>query len=149
MKGFFAIGIEQGKTVENFGTLIRSAKILGATFVFTVGRRFKRQPSDTMSAWRTMPIFEFSTIDDLVSHLPYACLLIGVEIDERAKPIEDFTHPERACYILGSEDNGLSKHAIERCHTLIRLPGERSINVAAAGTVVLYDRVAKTRRNAQ
>lgn len=28
-------------------------------------------------------------------------------------------------------------------HSLVKLPGERSMNVAAAGTVVLYDRHAK------
>lgn len=145
MRGYFAIGIDHGKTAVNFGTLLRSADLLGAAFVFTVGKRFPQQASDTFKSWRRVPVFEFKDIDDLTAHLPYSCPLIGVELDARSKPIESFNHPERACYLLGAEDNGLSAAVRARCHALVQLPGERCMNVAAAGTVVMYDRHAKAR----
>lgn len=146
MRGYFAIGIDHGKTAANFGTLLRSADLLGAAFVFTVGKRFPQQASDTFKSWRRVPVFEFKDIDDLVAHLPYSCPLIGVELDPRAIPIEGFSHPERACYILGAEDHGLSEQQRKRCHALIQLPGERSMNVSAAGTVVMYDRLLKAKK---
>ncbi len=143
MRGFCGIGIENGKTVHNLGTLWRSADILGASFVFTVGRRYRRQPSDTLKSWRHMPLYHYETLADFYAHLPYDCRLIGLELDERATAIGAFRHPERCIYLLGAEDNGLSREARDRCHSLLQLPGDRSLNVASAGTVVLYDRIAK------
>lgn len=143
MSNFFAIGIENGKTPHNLGTLWRSAQLLGASFIFTVGRRYQRQSSDTMKTWRTIPLFNFESTADLHNHLPYDCRLIGVEIDSRSVPIQTFQHPKRCAYLLGAEDHGLTKEALKLSHTLIQLPGERSMNVAAAGTVVMYDRFSK------
>lgn len=70
MQGFFAIGIENGKTSYNIGTLFRSADLFDAAFIFTVGRRYKRQPSDVLKSWRHMPLFNFTDLNDLYSHLP-------------------------------------------------------------------------------
>jgi tRNA G18 (ribose-2'-O)-methylase SpoU len=142
-RGYCAIGIVHGKTRVNFGTLLRSAELLGASFAFTIGARFRRESSDTRKSWRHMPVFEFDHVPDLVAHLPYSCPLVGVELDDRAVPLEGYSHPERACYLLGAEDHGLTTDTLARCHSIVRLPGIASMNVAAAGTVVLYDRVAK------
>ncbi len=148
MSDFFAIGIEHTKTHHNVGTLWRSADLFGASFLFTVGARYRRQSSDTMKSWRTIPLFHFESINDLHAHFPFDCMLVGIELDERAVPIEDFAHPKRCAYLLGAEDHGLTKEALGRVHKLVRLPGRRSMNVAAAGTVVLYDRSTKARRAA-
>lgn len=42
----FGIGVYHPKHEINIGTLIRSAYIFGANYVFTVGRRYKRQSSE-------------------------------------------------------------------------------------------------------
>lgn len=142
-RGYFAIGIEHGKNSLNMGSLWRTAAILGAAFIFTVGRRFKRQASDTMKSWRHMPTFHFATLEDLFAHLPYDCLLVGVEMDERAVPLHEARHPERAVYLLGAEDNGLTSAAMDKCHRIVSLPGDHSMNVSVAGSIVLYDRVTR------
>ena len=142
-RGYFGIGIERSKTPINVGTLWRSAGILGASFIYTIGRRYPKQASDTIKSWRHIPYWNFETLDDLYEHLPYDCQLVGVELDERAKPLARFRHPERACYLLGAEDHGLTNEAMERCHSLVVLPGDYSLNVATAGSIVLYDRVTK------
>ena|SRR5271166_6125140 len=146
--GFIGIGIENGKTVPNLGTLWRSAEILGASFIFTAGRRYKKQSSDTLKSWRRLPLYDYANFDDLYAHLPYDCQLVGVELDPRAVPIASFVHPKRCVYLLGAEDNGLTREARDRCHKLLQLPGETSLNVASCGTVVLYDRIAKGERTA-
>ncbi len=140
-RGFCGIGIQHSKTPINIGTLWRSAAILGADFIFTVGRRYTHQSSDTLKAYRHIPLWHFEDLDDL--RVPHDCRLIGVELDDRARPLHTFRHPERAVYLLGAEDHGLSKDAIARCHQLIRLPGQWSMNVAVAGSIVLNDRVSK------
>lgn len=143
-RGYFGIGVVHAKHEVNVGTLLRSAAGFGAAFVFTVGRRYKTQAADTGKAHRHMPLYHYETVADLIDGLPVGCPLVGVEIDPRAVSLATFRHPERACYLLGAEDHGLTRAAADRCHYLVQIPGSaRCLNVAAAGTVVLYDRVAK------
>lgn len=142
-RGFFAVGIERTKTELNIGSLWRTAHVLGAAFLFTIARRYRRQASDTTHASQHVPLFHFDTLGDLRAHLPAECQLVGVELDPRARMLAQATHPERACYLLGAEDYGLSPAAIMVCDQIVRLPGERSLNVAVAGSIVLYDRIAR------
>jgi tRNA G18 (ribose-2'-O)-methylase SpoU len=142
-RGYFGIGIEHTKTEQNVGTLWRSAQLMGASFIFTIGRRYKKQASDTSKTWRTVPLYNYDTFNQFYSSMPHDCMLIGVELDERAHPIKTFVHPERCIYLLGAEDNGLTKQAITACHSLIVLPGDHSMNVSVAGSIVMYDRITK------
>ena len=141
--GYFGIGCIGMKTSENYGTLFRTAQIMNADFIFLIGARFKKQASDTMKSWRHLPLFEYKDFKDFNDHRPYDCKLIGIELDEKSIPIAEYKHPKQACYLLGAEDFGLTKEAINACQDLIVLPGERSMNVSVAGSIVLYDRVNK------
>lgn len=143
-RGFFGIGIVGSKTPLNVGTLWRSAGSLGAQFIFTAGRRYPRQASDTIKAWKHIPLFEFDTLDDLFGHIPKDCVPVAVELDDDSRPLSNYVHPERAIYILGAEDNGLPRRALDRCRDTIQIPGTYCLNVAVAGSIVLYDRVAKS-----
>lgn len=144
-RGFFAVGICGNKTPENLGTLWRSGSLYGAAFVFTVGRRYPKQASDTTNTPRHTPLFHFADIDDLISHLPYSCPLVGVELDDRSVPLTEYAHHERAAYLLGAEDYGLRPIERDRCHDLLQIESVKpySMNVAVAGSVVLYDRHVK------
>ena len=141
--GFFGIGCLNMKTSQNYGTLFRTAQVFNADFIFLIGTRFKKQASDTMKSWRHMPLFEYENFDDFNKHRPYDCKLIGIELIESATPIKEFKHPKQACYLLGAEDNGLTKEALKACQEIIYLPGERSLNVSVAGSIVLFDRINK------
>ncbi len=141
-RGFFGVGIINGKTEANIGSLLRAAHLHGAAFVFTVGSRYTRQASDTMSTPKHVPLYEYQTVDDLVRHLPYGCPLVGVELDPRAVPLSAYEHRDRACYLLGAEDHGLPLHVLDRCHDLVRIetPHQVSMNVACAGSILLNHR---------
>lgn len=143
-RGFFAIGIYHTKNVINIGTLWRSAYILGASYIFTIGRRYKKQASDTLKTPRHVPLFHYDTFAEMRANLPHGCRLVGVELDESSEPLIEYSHPQQCAYVLGAEDHGLSREVIDGCHDLIQIPGEHSLNVAAAGTVVMYDRLAKS-----
>lgn len=144
MSSFYGIGIVNTKTPANIGTLWRSAHAFGASFIFTVGRRYRLQASDTVKAWRTIPLFDFESIADLKRHIPYDAMLVGIEIDDSAASLPVFEHPKRAVYLLGAEDHGLSASERTACHRLVAIPGaSRCLNVATAGTVVMYDRSTK------
>lgn len=142
-RGFFGIGIQNTKTEQNIGTLWRSASILGASFIFTIGRRYKKQASDTMASWKHIPLYNYETLDEFYRAMPYDCRLVGIELDQKSTPISAFKHPERCIYLLGAEDIGLTKDAISKCHGLVQLPGEHCMNVSVAGSIVMYDRLTK------
>lgn len=141
-RGFFAIGIFNVRTPQNIGTLWRSAQMYDAAFVFTVGARYRRQASDTPKTPRHKPLFHFRDLGDLIEHLPDACPLVGIELDPRAQMLSDYRHPERACYLLGAEDHGLSIAARDACHDLVQIEGPKpqSLNVSVAGSLVMHDR---------
>lgn len=141
--GYVGIGIQQGKNSINYGTLYRTAQILDADFIFLIGKRFKHQSSDTMKSWKHVPLFEYKDFKDFNDHRPYDCRLIGIEMIPTAISIKEFVHPKRCCYLLGAEDHGLTKEAINACQNIIYLPGERSMNVSVAGSIVLFDRIQK------
>jgi tRNA (guanosine-2'-O-)-methyltransferase len=143
MRGYFGIGILNVKTTANIGTLWRSANIFGASFVFVIGNRYKRQASDTMQTWRHIPLYHYDTFEQFYNLMPYDCQLIGIELDERSVLISEFNHPERCVYLLGAEDSGLTKDAMNKCHKMIQLPGDFCLNVSVAGSIVLFDRVQK------
>lgn len=143
MRGYFGIGIENYSKDVNVGTLWRSATILGARFIFTIGnKRYNRQSSDTNDSAKHVPLFHFESPRSFQSSLRDCCV-IGVEMCPQAIEIQKFTHPERAVYILGNERVGLSSDSIEICDVIVRLPGEISFNVSTAGSIICFDRITK------
>lgn len=143
MKGYFGIGIFQGKTVENLGTLWRSADLFGASFVFTIGKRYKQQASDTFKTTRHIPLYHYENFEHFMGNRPSNCLIVGIELHEKSEQIQSFKHPERCIYLLGSEDNGLSNDCIKYSNHIVQLPGRMSMNVAVAGSIVMFDRINK------
>lgn len=142
-RGFFGIGIQNTKTEANIGTLWRSASILGASFIFTIGRRYKKQASDTMKSWRHIPLYHYESFEDFYKSMPYDCQLVGVELHPKSIKVSDFKHPERCVYLLGAEDSGISAFALEKCHKIVQLPGNYCMNVSVAGSILMYDRINK------
>lgn len=142
-RGYFGIGIFHGKNEENIGTLWRSANILGADFIFTIGKRYSKQCSDTMNTPKHIPLWHFDDWDDMFHHMPYNCPVVAIELDDRSVPLETFVHPERCIYLLGAEDHGLPPEILDRCWATVQLLGDRCMNVSTAGSIVMYDRKVK------
>jgi tRNA G18 (ribose-2'-O)-methylase SpoU len=140
--GYFAIGIYHPKAEVNVGSLWRSAMLFDAAFVFTVGRRYRKQASDTPRTPMKIPLMHFADIADLYEHLPHSCRFVGVELASGARPLTGFIHPIRAVYLLGSEDHGLPKAILERCHCLVQIETKQpeSMNVSCAGSILLHHR---------
>jgi tRNA G18 (ribose-2'-O)-methylase SpoU len=142
-KGYFGIGIDHPTTAHNMGTLWRSAAILGASFIFTIDKQYKEQSTDVLQSWKYIPLYNYKDFDHFYGSMPRDCFLVGVEMLEKSTPIVAYEHPERCIYLLGAENNGLSAPALKRCHHYVQLPGNQSLNVASAGSIVMYDRLSK------
>lgn len=141
-RGYFGIAVYNPKTETNIGTLWRTANIFGAAFIATIGRRYRKQSSDTMKTPRTIPLFEYATFEDFQKNIPFDCELVGVELTPKSKELKDFSHLERAVYLLGAEDNGIPENILAKCHRVVRMAGESSMNVAVAGSIIIYHRQA-------
>lgn len=143
-RGYFGIGIYNVKNGINVGGLWRHAQAFNASFIFTVGMRYRRrEASDTTAAMRHIPMFCYEDADDFLSHRPKDCSLVGVEIVAGSIPLGRFDHPERAIYLLGAEDHGLPSQLIEKCQVVVEIPTRLCLNVASAGAIVMYDRNTK------
>lgn len=139
----FAIGVDHPKHEVNIGTLWRSAFCLGAAMLFTIGRRYERQHGDTVKAWRHVPLLHFRDVEDYRAHVPFGWPTVGVEIGRAATDLREFHHPREVVYLLGAEDHGLTNEAAALCKELIVIPSRFCLNVAVAGSIVMYDRAAK------
>ena len=142
-RGFVGIGIECAASSRNIGTIWRSAQVMGADYMFIIGKRYETMKTDTMKSWKHIPLFEYPDIAHFIQSIPKGATLIGVELDERSRPLMSYKHPERAVYLLGSEDRGLSKEALDACQEVVQIPGKFSLKVSVAASVVLYDRLLK------
>ncbi|KAJ8907226.1 hypothetical protein NDN08_003707 [Rhodosorus marinus] len=151
--GWFGIGIFRGKTEANHGTLWRTALTLGASFVFTIGQRYRSDSTevsnDTFKTYRHIPMLRYSDMGEFSNSCPYSAPWIAVEMG--GAPLTTFRHPLCGVYILGAEDHGLPKSVVSSSAYHITLPAARpeacSYNVATAGAIVMYDRVLKNTYN--
>ena len=141
MRGFFEIGIFRPKTDVNVGTLWRSAYQLGASGIFTIGKRYEKQASDTCVTNRHIPLRHYENFEDFNSHRPSLATLIGIEMN--GYTLSYFSHPEQAIYLIGAEYDGLPQEILEKCQHTVSLESVRqlSYNVAVAGSIVMYHRV--------
>jgi len=145
MRGYFGIGIYHTKTEENVGTLWRSAHNFGAAFIFTINRRYRSQCSDTIKTWQKIPLYHYESYDDFSEHIPFDCRLIAIEQSDTSKNVAGFSHPERAIYLLGAEDHGIPVSIQQKCQGIIHIDTPMCLNVATAGSIIMYDRSVKGR----
>lgn len=145
INGYFGIGVVNTKNQANVGTLWRSSYQLGASFIFTIGTRYRHAPTDTVRATQRLPMFQHDSWNDFVEGAPRGARWVAVEMG--GTPLEEFEHPLDAVYILGSEDAGIPKTILRACHSVVSLRAERyaSYNVAIAGSLIMYDRQSKAR----
>lgn len=146
--GYFEIGVYHPRSTDNIGTLWRTAYQLGAAGIFTIGRPYRQQTSDTQHAAYEIPLRNFATFEAFSANRPVGAQLIGVEMG--GQPLSSFVHPERAVYLLGSESMGLPDKVLRQCNTLVTLEHIRypSYNLAVAGSIVLYHRLVMSARPA-
>ena len=123
----------------NIGTLIRTAFGLGFEGIFLVegcADPFNDKVlRSAMGAALRLPIQQGSLSDLLDLAADYTPLIA----DMGGTPIHDFPKPERPLLILGSEAHGVSEE-LKGSFPRVSIPikGVESLNVSAAGAIILY-----------
>lgn len=138
-RGFCGIGIYHPHFDVNVGGLFRSAFCLGADFIFTIGRKYKKESSDTCNAALHVPYYHYLDKESFLANLPNGCRPTLIELSDKARDLNNFCHPERAVYILGNEGGGLPQDWLDKFLT-VKINTRNCLNVATAGSIVLFHR---------
>ena len=142
MKAFIALS--NPKTPTNVGAALRAAGCFGVDAVYYSGERYDRAAkfnTDTKNNHRRIPLIAVnSLVQGIVGDVKRVC----VEFAEGAIPLQDYRHPDNACYFFGPEDGTLEQALIDRADDVIYIPTAGCMNLAAAINVVLYDRMYKS-----
>ncbi|MCG7360427.1 RNA methyltransferase [Roseomonas sp. ACRSG] len=141
-RGFAAIGLVAPKCNANVGGVLRAASCYDADLIVLSGSRYKRQSTDTMKAYRHIPLIHNQA--DVFDAAPFDAVPVAVDLVEGAVPLPSFAHPERAFYIFGPEDGTLGEKTLSRCAVRLAVPTRYCMNLAATVKVILYDRMAKS-----
>lgn len=142
MRGYFGVGSERISKAMNLGAVLRTAHAFNASFAFTINAHHHAREvnlADTSKSDAHLPLYEWNTLDEM--RLPKGCVLVGVELDDRAVDLPSFRHPLNAAYLLGPEKGSLSPEANALCTHLVKIPTRFCVNLSVAAALVMYDRM--------
>jgi 23S rRNA (guanosine2251-2'-O)-methyltransferase len=134
---------------HNVGSLVRTAHAAALAEVILVGDR-EWNVAAARTANNYTRIVQLTDAAALVAHLEQqAWQLVAVEVDARAVSLFDARYPERPCFLVGAELGGIPEALIARAQVVVRIPQwglVPSLNLAVAGSIVVYDYLAKLHR---
>lgn len=139
-----AIGLERIKSVPNFGSVLRAAECFNAQLVILHNERLDsfRAATDTYDTVNRCPVVRVSG-ETILDATPITCTPVVIERVEGATSLVNFEHPKNAFYIFGPEDGEVLADTQSRVSRIVTIPVSASLNLAAAVTIVLYDRLLK------
>ena len=140
VRGYSAVGFDNPKSPLNLGSALRACAVYDAAMLAYTGQRFRGAPTDTPKQYKHMPLLN---TDDLRDVIPHDCVPVAVDLLDGATPLNNYSHPERAFYIFGAEDQTLGNRITSWCRDTVYVPTNGCMNLAATVNVVLYDRLAK------
>ena len=144
MRGYFGVALWHPKESKNVGGLWRSAHVFGAAFLATIGKRYHREPPDTSDAASHVPLLAFEDYPSFEKIMMFDVPLVVVERTPSARHLSQFTHPESAVYLFGPESGSVPDEIQAKADYCITIPyGEWSLNLASAGSIIMYDRVSR------
>ena len=144
MRGYCGVGLDNPKSEVNVGAAMRAVGVYDAQFLAVSGARLGPGKTDTMKAYRHIPLLRPKALKDVI---PYDCVPVAVDLIDGATPLPEYEHPERAFYIFGPEDGTLGKRITDFCRDVVYVPTNGCMNLAATVNVALYDRLLKTKNN--
>ncbi len=142
----FHVAIENWQHDMNIGSVVRNANAFLATEVHIIGRR-RWNKRGAMVTDRYQHIRYHASIDEFTAWARAADLpVIGVDILEGARPIDETTLPERCVLLFGQEGPGLSDEARAAVECVCSIPqfgSTRSINAGVASGIAMYEWVRR------
>lgn len=134
----------------NLGTLLRAADATGTAAFILVDSSTDPTSVEavraSMGAFFTVPCVQCGWEEFIAWKQKRGAHLVGAALDPRARDYRALTYPPPVLILLGNEQAGLPEDYKAACDELAILPmlGKAdSLNVAMAGTVLLYEALAR------
>ncbi len=145
----FAIAAWGISKEHNVGSLVRTAHAAAASELVLVGEReWNVEAARTADLYTT--IEQPVGLDEFRDHLlKRRWNLVAVELHDRAVNLFEARYPERPCFLLGAELGGVPEELIDESELVVQIPQwglVPSLNLAVAGSIVLYDYLTKLHR---
>ncbi len=133
----------------NVGSLIRTAHAAAVEEVILVGEREWNVEAARTAELYTKIIY-LPGKDEFLEHLEERGWdLVAIELDARSVSLFDAVYPPRPCFLLGAELGGIPNELLEASRLIVEIPQwglVPCLNVAVAGSIVLYDHLSKLHR---
>lgn len=153
----FVLALDSMQDPQNVGSLLRTAEAVGVHGIIIPKRRAAGvTPAVARASAGAVEHLRIAAVTNLSRALEalkrQGMWVIGVEAHPKAQDYDRVDLALPLALVLGGEGSGLGRLIAERCDLLVRLPmrGQiNSLNVAAAGAVVLYQAWNARRRGAR
>jgi len=153
-KSHVAIGLTNPKSPTNVGAVMRAAGCYQVDAVYYTGQRYARAAkftTDTKQVSKRIPLAATDSFLDLFDKNMIDLAnkdkkIVCIELVEGAQPLPEFDHPENAFYIFGPEDGSISQQVVDKADAVVYVPTIGCMNLAATVNVLLYDRLAKSKK---
>jgi tRNA G18 (ribose-2'-O)-methylase SpoU len=146
----FAIAAWEISKEHNVGTLVRTAHAVAASEVILLGEREWNVEAARTAELYTDIVQLPAEPAALLSHVAAReWSLVAVELADGATGLFDAEYPERPCFLLGAELGGVPAELLDAAELIVQIPQwglVPCLNLAVAGSVVIYDHLAKQQR---
>jgi tRNA G18 (ribose-2'-O)-methylase SpoU len=134
---------------HNVGSLVRTAHAAGVEEVLLVGEReWNVEAAKTAELYTSITML--ADVDAFRQHLTTrGWNLVAVELHPRAVNMFEAVYPPRPCFLLGAELDGIPEALIADAELVVQIPQWGlipSLNLAVAGSLVIYDHLHKLHR---
>jgi tRNA(Leu) C34 or U34 (ribose-2'-O)-methylase TrmL len=137
------------KYAHNLGAAVRACSCFNARAVIFTGDRITlRTDKGKYRLPREERMKDYQEIlminDDYpLNRFSKKVIPVAVEVRDNSEDLKYFDHPKNAVYIFGPEDGNVPQTYLRMCHRFIKISTNYCLNLAAAISVVLYDRSSK------
>lgn len=146
----FAIAAWEISKEHNVGTLVRTAHAAAASEVILTGEREWNVPAARTADLYTEIVQLEADVEAFRAHLQQRRWnLVAVELAADSVSIFDAVYPERPCFLLGAELGGVPPELLADAELIVQIPQwglVPCLNLAVAGSLVVYDHLAKRHR---
>lgn len=131
----------------NVGSIFRSAATLGVDRLHLVGGtpgpEHRGVHKTSLGTEHSVPWQrEENLVDALAVNRSEGLPIIGLELSDTARPIQEYPLATDVCLVIGSEASGLTNAALAACEGVVYIPQPGkvgSLNVAMATSIALYE----------
>jgi tRNA G18 (ribose-2'-O)-methylase SpoU len=145
----FAVAAWNISKEHNVGGLVRTAHASAASEVLLVGEKdWNVEAARTAELYTqvTMLLDERALLDHVRTE---GYELVAVELATEAINLFDAEYPDRPCFLLGAELEGVPENLLRASSMVVQIPQwglVPSLNLAIAGSIVIYDYLGKLYR---